>query len=88
MSLKVENNIDFRTHGMFVCSITESKVVSKDETMSYSYYNGNEDVKPGKPIQYDDDEFEDEGHDDFDEDDLVYDAILKVKNCVRRKQSD
>lgn len=46
MSLKVENYIDFGTHGMFVCSITESKVVSKDETMSYSYYHKNVKPKP------------------------------------------
>ena len=44
MSLKVENYIDFGTHGMFVCSITEAKVVSKAETMSYAYYHKN--IKP------------------------------------------
>ena len=49
MSLKVENYIDFGTHGMFVCSITESKVVSNDETMSYSYYHKN--VKPKPAVE-------------------------------------
>lgn len=46
MSLKVENYIDFGTHGMFVCSITEAKVVSKAETMSYAYYHKNVKPKP------------------------------------------
>ena len=51
MSLKVENYIDFGTHGMFVCSITESKVVSKDETMSYSYYHKNVKPKPQTDVK-------------------------------------
>ena len=46
MSLKVENYIDFGTHGMFVCSIIEAKVVSKAETMSYAYYHKNVKPKP------------------------------------------
>ena len=49
MSLKVENYIDMGTHGMFVCSVTESKVVSDDETMSYSYYHKN--VKPKAAVE-------------------------------------
>ena len=44
MSLKVENYIDFGTHGMFVCSLSEAEVVSDAEAMSYSYYHKN--VKP------------------------------------------
>ena len=44
MSLKVERYIDFETHGMFVCTITESRVISPAETMTYSYYQ--EHVKP------------------------------------------
>lgn len=47
ISLKVESYIDFGTHGMFVCSITEAKVLSNDKTMAYSYYYSN--VKP-KPV--------------------------------------
>lgn len=44
MSLKVENYIDFGTHGMFICSITESRVISGVESMTYAYYHKN--VKP------------------------------------------
>ena len=44
MSLKVERYIDFETHGMFVCTITESRVISSVDTMSYTYYQEN--VKP------------------------------------------
>ena len=44
MSLKVERYIDFETHGMFVCTITESRVISPVETMTYTYYQEN--VKP------------------------------------------
>lgn len=44
MSLKVERYIDFETHGMFVCSVTESRVISSTETMTYNYYQHN--VKP------------------------------------------
>lgn len=47
------------------------KFLETQGVMSYSYYSGGEDVKPGKPIQYEEDEFEDEGHDDFDEDDFI-----------------
>ncbi len=44
MSLKVEDYVDFGTHGMFVCSITEARVLSDKETMTYTYYQQN--VKP------------------------------------------
>lgn len=44
MSLKVEQYIDLDTHGMFICSITEARVISDKETMTYSYYQ--EHVKP------------------------------------------
>ncbi len=46
MSLKVEQYVDFGTHGMFVCSITEARVISKAETMTYSYYQSNVKPKP------------------------------------------
>ena len=48
ISLKVEQYIDFDTHGMFVCSLTEASVISDAETMTYTYYQKN--VKP-KPEQ-------------------------------------
>ena len=38
MSLKVEQYVDLGTHGMFICSVTEARVVSDQETMSYTYY--------------------------------------------------
>lgn len=49
MSLKVESYLDFGTHGMFVCSVSEAEVVSDVETMSYSYYHKN--VKPKPKIE-------------------------------------
>ncbi|MBP3387040.1 MAG: flavin reductase [Clostridia bacterium] len=47
MSLKVEQYVDLGTHGMFICSITEARVISDKETMTYTYYQNN--VKP-KPV--------------------------------------
>ena len=44
MSLQVEQYVDMGTHGMFVCSVTEARVISDRETMSYGYYHRN--VKP------------------------------------------
>jgi len=46
MSLKVEQYVDLGTHGMFICSVTEAQVVSKAETMSYTYYQDNVKPKP------------------------------------------
>ena len=44
MSLKVESYVDLDTHGMFICSVSEARVLSDKETMTYSYYHS--DVKP------------------------------------------
>ena len=44
MSLKVEDYVDLDTHGMFICSVTEARVTSDKETMTYTYYQNN--VKP------------------------------------------
>ena len=46
ISLKVEQYVDLGTHGMFICSITEARVLSKVETMTYSYYQQNVKPKP------------------------------------------
>ncbi len=46
MSLKVEQTIDLDTHTMFICSVTEARVISKAETMTYSYYHANVKPKP------------------------------------------
>lgn len=44
MSLKVEQYVDMDTHGMFICSVTEARVISNVETMTYTYYQNH--VKP------------------------------------------
>ncbi len=44
MSLKVEDYLDLGTHGLFICSVTEARVISDRETMTYTYYQKN--VKP------------------------------------------
>ena len=46
MSLKVEQYVDLDTHGMFICSVTEARVVSDRETMTYNYYQANVKPKP------------------------------------------
>ena len=46
MSLKVEQYVDLGTHGMFICSVTEARVISKVETMTYTYYQNNVKPKP------------------------------------------
>ena len=46
MSLKVEQYIDLDTHGMFICAITEARVLSDRETMTYTYYQNNVKPKP------------------------------------------
>ena len=46
MSLKVEQYVDLGTHGMFICSVTEARVISDRETMSYNYYQQNVKPKP------------------------------------------
>ena len=46
MSLKVEDYVDLDTHGMFICTITESRVMSNVNTMTYTYYQDNVKPKP------------------------------------------
>jgi len=46
MSLKVESYVDLDTHGMFICTVSEARVLSDKETMSYSYYHENVKPKP------------------------------------------
>ncbi len=46
ISLKVEEYVDLDSHGMFVCSVTEARVISDKETMTYSYYQQNVKPKP------------------------------------------
>ena len=49
MSLKVEQYIDLDTHGMFICQITEARVINNHESMTYSYYHNN--VKPKPEVE-------------------------------------
>lgn len=46
MSLDVEQYVDLDTHGMFICSVSEARVISNQETMTYSYYHENVKPKP------------------------------------------
>lgn len=49
ISLKVDQYIDLGTHGMFICSITESRVINNQESMTYTYYQNN--VKPKPEVE-------------------------------------
>lgn len=46
MSLKVEQYLDLDTHGMFICSVEEARVMSDRDTMTYTYYQSNVKPKP------------------------------------------
>ena len=46
MSLTVEQYVDLGSHGMFICTIDEAKVLNNDDTMTYSYYHANVKPKP------------------------------------------
>ena len=46
MSLAVESYVDLGTHGLFICSVTEARVLSDRETMTYTYYLENVKPKP------------------------------------------
>ena len=46
MSLKVDEYLDLGTHGMFICSVTEARVINNVETMTYTYYQKNVKPKP------------------------------------------
>ena len=46
LSLKVESYVDLDTHGMFICSVTEARVMAPTETMSYTFYQNNVKPKP------------------------------------------
>ncbi len=50
MSLKVVSSIDLGSHTMFLCELTEAKVVGKADTMTYAYYQQNVKPKP-KPSE-------------------------------------
>ena len=46
MSLEVEKYIDMDTHGIFICTISEAKVISTKPTMTYDFYHENVKPKP------------------------------------------
>ena len=46
LSLKVDSYVDLDTHGMFICSVTEARVLSHNETMTYTYYQNSVKPKP------------------------------------------
>ena len=45
-SLKVEQYVDLGSHGMFICSVTEARVMSDKDTMTYTYYQSHVKPKP------------------------------------------
>lgn len=47
ISGKVESEVDFPTHTVFFAKVTQSRVLSEDASMTYSYYHEN--VKPAPP---------------------------------------
>lgn len=51
LSLQVEDYVDFGTHGFFVCSVTESRVISDKPTMTYTYYQEHVKPKPEKKVK-------------------------------------
>jgi len=46
MSLSVVQYVDLDTHGMFICEITEARVINSDPSMTYAYYHENVKPKP------------------------------------------
>lgn len=48
ISLKVEQEVDLDSHTMFICEVTEAKVLNDKPTMTYSYYHANVKPKPEK----------------------------------------
>ena len=46
LSLKVEQYVDLDTHGMFICTVTEARVMNDLDTMTYTYYQNNVKPKP------------------------------------------
>ena len=46
ISLRVDDYTDLGTHGLFICTVTESAVVSSEKTMTYTYYHENVKPKP------------------------------------------
>ncbi len=39
ISLKVKDAIDLKSHYLFICDVTEAKVINNDASMTYDYYH-------------------------------------------------
>ena len=46
LSLAVEQYVDLGTHGMFICAVSESRVISDAPSMTYAYYHAKVKPKP------------------------------------------
>ena len=46
LSLSVEQYIDLGSHGLFICSVTDTEVLSDAESMTYAYYHAHVKPKP------------------------------------------
>ncbi len=46
ISLEVESYVDLDSHGLFICKITDTGIISQTPTMTYSYYHKNVKPKP------------------------------------------
>jgi rubrerythrin len=46
LSLKVTSSVDLGSHMLFICELTEAKVISEAESMTYAYYHANVKPKP------------------------------------------
>ncbi len=46
ISLRVEQYVDLGTHGMFICTVDEARVISDAETMTYTFYQNYVKPKP------------------------------------------
>ena len=44
LALQVEDYLDLGSHGLFLCSVTEVKLLNKEPSMTYAYYHAH--VKP------------------------------------------
>ncbi|NLB48887.1 MAG: flavodoxin, partial [Erysipelotrichia bacterium] len=46
LSLRVDEYVDVGTHGIFICTVTESKIINNVDTMTYAYYQAHVKPKP------------------------------------------
>ena len=46
ISLKVVSTVDLGSHMHFICEVTESRVISEEESMTYAYYHKSVKPKP------------------------------------------